>query len=80
MKTGVERGVERAGIRRRGEGTGTKPVPETGRAAAAAAEMTPRTGGVRDTEAAAEGTPRVRYRKVFACAAEAIDSPDEEQS
>ena len=33
MKISVERGVERAGIRRRGEGTGTKPVPETGRAA-----------------------------------------------
>ena len=80
MKIGVERGVERAGSRRRGEGTGTDAVPETGRAAAAPAGVTPRTGGARDTDAAAAKPARVRYRKVFACAAEAIDSPDEETS
>ena len=80
MKTGVVRGPERARIRRRGEGPGLERVPEAGRTALRPAAATRQPGGVSDTDAAAARAARIRYRKVFACAADATDSPDEEPS
>ena len=73
-------GVERARVPRRGEGAGSGPAPAGGRRALAPAAAARRSGGARDTDAAVASPARGRYRKVFACAAEATESPDGESA
>jgi len=80
MKIGVERGQERAKVRRRGEAPASERVPDAGRSALRPAAAARQAGGVSDTDAAQARVARIRYRRVFACAIDATDSPEEEPS
>ena len=75
----VKTGAARAALRRGGEATGNGPGAPAGSGAQAPGRTRPGTGGAHHTSAATWPEPgRARYRKVFACGADALEPPDEE--